>query len=481
MKKIFNEILPRKYGIGANRNKLVIDWKNSIGYFVKGIYDDIKFEMQIIDYYQYKKKGYLKIKYKKNNYSIRTDAFINCNLQKILHDELFLYKYQVGDIITDVKSGKLQILEQIKIKSGRNMVRGYNYKCLICENKDKITEYQLNDHIGCNVCCNNPQKVLKGYNDMWITNPELAKLLANPEDGYKYTENSNQYVDWKCPICGNIIKNKMINQINRQRLSCPKCSDKLPYTEKFIYQFLKELEINFSYQLSKATLNWCKNYRYDFYFKINNEEYILEIHGIQHYQESFKHIIKSKTVEEEQENDKLKKELALQNDIKPENYIIIDCRKSTLEWIKNSIINSKLNELFDLSKIDWLECHVFACNSLVKEVCNLWNSGIKNVSKIEKNINLSNSTIRKYLKRGVKLGWCDYDPKEEHEKTLQKGRKIKCKKVICVNNKKIFNSIAEAAKETKTSSIWACCKRKCKSAGKDPTTGEKLRWMYYDD
>ena len=31
MKKMFLENLPKKYGIGINKGKLVFDWKNSIG------------------------------------------------------------------------------------------------------------------------------------------------------------------------------------------------------------------------------------------------------------------------------------------------------------------------------------------------------------------------------------------------------------------------------------------------------------------
>ena len=41
MKKVFLDELPRKYGFGANKDKLIVDWNNSIGYKVKFIYDDI--------------------------------------------------------------------------------------------------------------------------------------------------------------------------------------------------------------------------------------------------------------------------------------------------------------------------------------------------------------------------------------------------------------------------------------------------------
>ena len=92
------------------------------------------------------------------------------------------HRYQVGTIIADVKSGKLEILEQIRIKTGKYTEKGYKYKCLICGNIDTIRERSILNKNGCNVCSN--QKILIGYNDMWTTNPEQAKSLLNKEDGY---------------------------------------------------------------------------------------------------------------------------------------------------------------------------------------------------------------------------------------------------------------------------------------------------------
>ena len=47
----------------------------------------------------------------------------------------------------------------------------------------------------------------------------------------------------------------------------------------------------------------------------------------------------------------------------------------------------------------------------------------------------------------------------------------------------IFNSITEASNKYNIcySSISECCRYKRKSAGKHPETGEKLKWMYYDE
>ena len=398
--------------------------------------------------------------------------------------KIIKYKYQEGDIITDIKSGKLKILEQIRIKSGKNNEKAYRYECLICGNKDVIRERRLNNHNGCNVCCTPTKKILKGYNDMWTTNPELASLLADPNDGYKYTQSSGQRVDWICSNCGNIIKNKLINNINQHGLFCPKCSDKLPYPEKFVFNVLQQLlKDDFIYQLSKTNFKWCKDYRYDFYFKVNNESYIAETNGLQHYQKQGRK--DARTVEEEQQNDRLKKQLALQNGIKPENYIVIDCKESTLKWIKDHILSSRLNDIFDLSKIDWLQCHEFACSSLVKKVCSYWINGIHNITKIIEITKLSRATVRTYLKQGSEI-WnkCNYDPKKEYEKSLSNIQKINKKQVVCLNNKKVFKSIREAAKYFNMKSacgISFCCKNKQVHSGVDSSTEECLQWQYYDD
>lgn len=58
------------------------------------------------------------------------------------------------------------------------------------------------------------------------------------------------------------------------------------------------------------------------------------------------------------------------------------------------------------------------------------------------------------------------------------------RKVICLNTKQVFKNVTSATKHygfKSKSSISACCKGKTKTAGKDTNTGEKLKWMYYED
>ena len=73
--------------------------------------------------------------------------------------------------------------------------------------------------------------------------------------------------------------------------------------------------------------------------------------------------------------------------------------------------------------------------------------------------------------------------KTRKEKGLSKGSKNpKAHKVKCVTTGKEFSCIKEAAEyySINKKCITMCCRDKIKSAGKHPTTGEKLVWKYID-
>ena len=68
---------------------------------------------------------------------------------------------------------------------------------------------------------------------------------------------------------------------------------------------------------------------------------------------------------------------------------------------------------------------------------------------------------------------------EETKKKISDSRNVK---VICLTTNKKFNSIKNAAEfyGIYAANISKCCKGKAKSTGKDPITGESLRWAYVD-
>lgn len=159
----------------------------------------------------------------------------------------------------------------------------------------------------------------------------MVKYLVNKNDAYTHTYCSNKKVLCKCPNCG-YEKEVGLHLLYRQGFSCPKCSDGISYPEKVMFNLLEQLNMTFITQVNKRNLNWCDKYLYDFYFKLNGQEYIIETHGLQHYKEIGKNSNWG-SLKETQQNDKNKRELAIHNGIKEENYIVIDCRYSNLEFI----------------------------------------------------------------------------------------------------------------------------------------------------
>ena len=57
------------------------------------------------------------------------------------------------------------------------------------------------------------------------------------------------------------------------------------------------------------------------------------------------------------------------------------------------------------------------------------------------------------------------------------------KAVYCIELNEYFISASEAGRKynININSISQCCLKKRKSAGKHPTTGEKLHWIYADE
>lgn len=445
MKKVFLDDLP-KWGKGNIAKEGTINWEQSIGHIINFIYNNIEGNIKIVDCFRDEKlkRKVIMIKYLDNEpFKISCGNFVSCILGGALGIKTTKYKYKIGDII-EGKFSKIKITKQIQIKDSQGKERkGYEYKCLTCGNIDTISEGNLKHNRGCNVCCVPSTKILKGYNDIATTHPLLIKYFVNIEDSYKYSYNSIQELDFICPDCGNIQQMSIENLCN-WGFSCKKCSDGIPYPEKVMFNVLEQLGLSFQTQLTKTTFRWCDKYKYDFCFELNNEDYIIETHGRQHYEEAwnFKINKNTRTFEEEVINDTIKKELALANGIKEDNYIVVDCRYSELEWIKNNkdgILNSRLNKLFDLSEINWNKCNEFACSSRIKEACKLWNNGIHSTKEIGKIMKLHDHTICNYLKKGILQSLCNYNPENE------KGNS---KSIICTNNKIMFKSIIECERKS---------------------------------
>lgn len=304
-----------------------------------------------------------------------------------------------------------------------------------------------------------------------INNKEITSL------SYKTRKNGYNEKSYVCK-CNDCKKQQEIVEGVIKYKKCVFCGDSVSFGEKFIFKLLSDLDIefekekHFEWRMYEDSLKF-----YDFY--IPRLKTIIEVHGIQHYEQTRRR--GGRTLEEEQENDKYKKGLALANGI--EHYIVIDARKSELEWIKNSILNSELANMFDLSELNWDECLTYCFSSLVKEVCDLWNKGLKSTTLIIDKTKLGRSSIIKYLKIGNKLGMCVYNKDiifEERNKLFEEN-KYCYKKVICLNDKKIYKSMAEAQRVNKIRDLSSVCKGERLSCGVDERSNMPFKWMYYED
>lgn len=268
------------------------------------------------------------------------------------------------------------------------------------------------------------------------------------DEAKMYAPQSNQKIYFKCPDCGR-IKNKKIspNQLySNHSISCMCNSDGFSYPEKFMYSVLNQLNIDFETQYSPK---WANGKRYDFYFELNNKKYIIEMDGEQHKKEKSENSCWRTSLEEQIKNDNYKNKLAEKYMIK---VIRIDCSISDLEFVKNNILNSELNDIINLYNINWNNCEEFTLNNLCKQVCEIKRDNPNlTANEIGKIFKLTGTTIRKYLKKGSQIWeWCKYNAEEEKKRSNQSlyknGKLVEAFK----NNKSfgVFNSCAELERQS---------------------------------
>lgn len=411
--------LPRGGGSGVSKNN--VNWSKSIGEIVHFIYDNIEGDIEIIDYNKITQK--LTIKYNEREYKIRITEFSGCKLGSVVGILTSEFKYKIGDVIKDKKRNinitdrEYRPKEKVDKLNRKSILKEkwYRYTCNICEwTEGWIEESNLkNSKNGCS-CCRG-FIVVEGINDIPTTAPEIIKYFQGGYDEAKlYTKtgggnpnNRGGYINPICPDCKQIKPKKInINNIYKTKSIGCFCSDGKSYGEKLMFNSLFQLNINFETEYSPK---WIGDKRYDFYFNVDNKEYIIEIDGsLGHGKRD--NTMNGVTKKESKKIDDYKDQLADEHNIK---VIRIDCEISELDFIKNNIIESKLNELFDLSNIDWLKAEEFALSNRVKEACDLWNNGVHNTKEIAKIMKISRTTATKYLKNGSTINWCNYNSKEQ--------------------------------------------------------------------
>ena len=347
----------------------------------------------------------------------KKDLIGMCNIYYESFDELpqelvTKFKYngsQRTDCLNRAKQSYVNLINELNKRNDVLVSDYFNNKTKIkikygkCGHTTQIGVKPDNYKFGCDCSICNGTEVQKGVNDIATTHPYKALYFANEEDTYKYTAHSNKSVEMKCIICGHYVPSKKIANLTKRGFSCPHCSDGISYPEKLMAIVLDILNVKYSRQLRYNN----GQYKYDFYLLDFNA--IFETNGNQHYEGWGKN---KEDLQRQLFIDADKKAIAINIlEILEENYNVVDCRYSTLEWCRPNI-EKALSKYVDMSVLtdeDWLEIDIMCQNSNLINVVNYYNTYKCTASIISEELNIPIPTVCKYLNKGVKLGLCDYD------------------------------------------------------------------------
>lgn len=301
------------------------------------------------------------------------------------------FKYSVGE-----KINGLIILESKRAMFGNKKLKAYSYKCSKCGYIGDIREDVLSKGASCPCCCIPPRIIVENINSL-VAKKETKWMIPLFENGYDeaklYSKGSTKKIKHICPYCGKQQTiARPIYQLYSNMPKCEFCGRGRSYPERLVTSLLNSLNIEFIAQLTSTTYKWCDNKRYDFYIPSLNM--IIETHGEQHYKDTNR-----TKLNEVANNDKEKEILALNNGII--HYIVLDCRHSDFDFIRQNIISSDLIKLLN-SDIEWDIVRKMTNDTLTIQMWEYWNSLSEPISitKFAEKFEVSRQVAKDVLQEG---------------------------------------------------------------------------------
>lgn len=121
----------------------------------------------------------------------------------------------VRELVDKTLSNKLATNSNKKIEWKCN--KGHVWVAAVCDRT-------RNKGTGCPYCAG--KRVLKGYNDLATTNPDVVRYLVDPNDAYLYVAGSHKSVLWICDK-GHVFS-APVSRIVAKGIQCPYCAHKKP-------------------------------------------------------------------------------------------------------------------------------------------------------------------------------------------------------------------------------------------------------------
>lgn len=474
MRKVFLDDLPHR--------KSQVDWVNCVNKSVDFIYDNVKGKLKIVAY----ANQALEVSYNDNPvYKIACGTFRRGQIGSLLgHTTVSNYLFNINEIILDDNRHMIITNREYRKDKNNSNVRWYKYNCKKCGWEEGwIQEYMLTRGVGCSCCAG--KTIVEGINDIPTTDPWMIPYFQGGYDEARlYAKASNKTIVPVCPDCGRIKEKHLKIQtiFTRRSIGCV-CSDGISFPNRFMYSILSHLNENFE---SEVRFEWCKYLDYQdktkikrgiYDFVLYDKKVIIEMDGGLGHGHNSKYI----STDESKYIDQQKDAIAQRNGYK---IFRVDCYCSDFDSIKKALLKSQLRYYLNFESVNWDFCDEMASTNLLKRVCEMYNSieDFKAVNYIVDELHLGYTTVRSYLHKGTKLGFCTYDTKSILKKIGSSNISIvdNRKKVICLNTEEVFDSVKEAESKYNISGICGCCKGKNGFCGKNKD-GELLQWQYYSE
>ena len=349
------------------------DWLNSQNVRIPFQYNDLIGTLEIVSV---EKKGHgynLTVNYEGKLSQIESSSLISGQLGNCIGVFTSEFKYAPGQRICDGKRD-ITILDVYRgtLTCSPYKHKMLTYQCNKCGYINKrVREGTIVRGAGCPVC--NGKIIKKGFNDIPSKEPWMIPYFpGGVKEAELYTPSSGRQIQLICPYCGKLSDHSMAiaTLCRTHSIGCP-CGDGISFPEKFLFNFFQAINVvEYTRQVSAKDFTWCGKYRYDGMFKKDGDVYFVEVHGLQHFEHTGYERITSVDLEATKENDRQKRLLAIENGILEKNYIVLDCRKSTLMHLKRAILTSPLVEILGLDdiEIDWEAIFIKSLAPLQKEI-----------------------------------------------------------------------------------------------------------------
>lgn len=297
-----------------------IDWKN-VDNYIPFQYHNVKDKLHV-KYVPSENKTKVEINYNSRTQAVQVGNLYRVKLNFITSGEAKYSVHQVkeGDIIKNCEI--LKIIDdktsiQLYVYNIKEEVYGKVYK-------QSFLKYKTDNYV--------PHGTIP-QSKMLYHKKHIHKYVKH-EDLFNYRYTSKKLITTKCPNCSREKKIRVIDLL-KDNYSCQCSKSYSSFGERLTQSYLDIAGIEYIREHSFKDLG---RKRFDFYLPEYNA--VLEVHGIQHYQEVTGYMNHKKT----KQSDVIKKKYCKENSI---SYIEIDARKSTFKHIL-----SNLDKVFKSYQVD---------------------------------------------------------------------------------------------------------------------------------